>query len=690
MSENQGPVTWTRLGPCAVVTIANPALDVAPENFCTALLASIIAAERDEASRVIVILCRGRAPSACDGDEVMTQPPRAPDLSEICARIEACEKPVVCAFQHSAFGASFEIGLAAHMRLAAPDVEFGLPAVRQGLVPGAGGTQRLPRLIGVPAALDLLVSGRSMGAAEAVQLGAIDAIAQGDIVEAAIDAAMGALRAPLRRTGERPLAPLSLEASHALLDGARKKARGQEAPTIAAQLALVAARTSLAEGLAREREEFQSLMGSQQAQALRHIRRAERQATNIPGLQGARPRELGMIGVVGAGVMGSGIALALLDAHFEVVIVERNPEAAESGRSRIIGALERSVASGRMIAQDLTARIGRLTIATSQAALAPCDLVIEAVYDDLDVKRRLFAELSQIVRPDCILATNTSYLDPNAIARDVQNPKRVAGMHFFAPAQIMRLVEAVRTARTSPDAFATILALARKLRKLPIYAGACEGFIGNRMYSFYRRQCEFMLEEGAMPEEIDGAMETWGLPMGPFRAFDLSGLDIAWALRKRQAATRDPANRYSPIADRLCEAGRFGQKTGAGWYRYESGKPRPDRMTRDIIERTSREKALMRRPFTAQEIRLRLVAALANEGAKILHDGIALRAGDIDLVYVNGYGWPAWLGGPMFQARAFGLARILDEVRKMNLRDGPDFAPARLLLETVERGSDIL
>ena len=322
-------------------------------------------------------------------------------------------------------------------------------------------------------------------------------------------------------------------------------------------------------------------------------------------------------------------------------------------------------------------------------AFTPCDIVIEAVFDDLDVKRTLFSQLSAIVRDDCILATNTSYLDPNAIARDTSNPERVAGMHFFAPANIMRLVETVRAQHTSAQTLATALAIAKKLRKLPIYSGVCEGCIGNRLYSYYRRQCEFMLEEGALPHEIDRAMEDWGLPMGPFRAFDLSGLDIAWALRKRQAATRDPANRYSHISDRLCEMGRFGQKTQAGWYKYQNGKPVADDMTTKIILEASREKNIARRSFGADEIRLRLVTALANEGARALEEGITLRASDIDLVYINGYGWPAWLGGPMFQASEFGLPRILEEVQKMHARDGSEFTPAPLLVQAVKHGKPI-
>ncbi len=428
-------------------------------------------------------------------------------------------------------------------------------------------------------------------------------------------------------------------------------------------------------------------MQTQHSRALQHVVSAEREAARIPALQGARACDVEITGVAGAGTMGSGIAVALLGAGYRVIVIERDAAAAGLGHARINAILERNLASGRLSMEEKSTQLARLTTGYDLQQFAPCDLVIEAVYDDLEIKRALFTALAGIVRRDCILATNTSYLNPEAIARDINHPERAVGMHFFAPAHIMRLMEAVRTRSTTPDVLATAIAVAKTLRKLPIFSGVCEGFIGNRMYSYYRRQCEFMLEEGAYPQDIDQAMEDWGLPMGPFRAFDLSGLDIAWALRKRQDATRDTASRYSPIADRLCEMGRFGQKTKAGWYRYENGKPLADEITHTIIEKTSREKGLTRRRFSAAEIRLRLVAALANEAARLLEEGIALRASDVDLVYLNGYGWPKGLGGPIFQANEWGLSRILDEVKLMHRRDGSGFAPAPLLVQAVRDNS---
>jgi 3-hydroxyacyl-CoA dehydrogenase len=674
-------------GDLAIVTIDNPPVNATSHAVRAGLLDAIKRADEDAGVAAIIIRCAGRTFTAGGDIREFGKPQHPPMLFEVCARIEACSKPVVCAFHGTALGGGFEIGLASHMRIATPESQLGLPEVKIGLVPGAGGTQRLPRLIGMVAALDMASSGKFIAAREALKLGAIDAISDGDLLEHAIQTARAMIGKALRRSGEQNVDPVSATQAGALLDTVRKRARGQEAPVIAAQLVLEAATLGTPEGVARERQEFMRLMDTQQGRALRHIFFAEREAAKIPGIEGAKPRNVEIVGVAGAGTMGAGIAAALLDAGYTVISVERDSQSADRGRTRIDSIFRRSVASGRLSQEALETRMSRLTSTHELTAFAPCDFVIEAVFDDLAVKQELFADVSKIVRRDCILATNTSYLNPDEIARDTIYPERLAGLHFFAPANIMRLTEAVRAKHTSDETYATVLGLARKLRKLPIYAGVCEGFIGNRMYSFYRKQCEFMLEEGALPHEIDAAMESWGLPMGPFRAFDLSGLDIAWALRKRQAATRDPASRYSHISDRLCEAGHFGQKTGIGWYRYQDGKPVPDQFTQQIIEEASREKNLVRRSFSKDEIRLRLVAALANEGARILEEGVALRASDIDLVYINGYGWPAWLGGPMFQAQEFGLQRILHEVEMMYARDGSEFRPARQLFEATVKGT---
>jgi 3-hydroxyacyl-CoA dehydrogenase len=366
-----------------------------------------------------------------------------------------------------------------------------------------------------------------------------------------------------------------------------------------------------------------------------------------------------------------------------VIVAERTEKAAGAGRSRIAALHQRGVETGRITREVAAARMAATEVGHDITAFAPCDLVIEAVYDDLAVKQELFAALSGVVRPDAVLATNTSYLDPNLIGAAASHPERVVGLHFFSPANVMRLVEIVATGRTATDVLATAFAVSKRLGKLAVLAGSCDGFIGNRIFSSYRKQCEYMLEDGALPHEIDAAMEAFGLPMGPFAVFDLAGLDIAWARRKRLAATRDPAERYVRIADQLCELGRFGQKSGAGWYVYENGKRRTDAGVTSIIEAEARRSGVQRRSIGAEEIRTRIIAAMVNEGARILGEGMAQRASDIDLVFINGYGWPAWRGGPMFQADSMGLGTILAEVERMQARDGAGWEPAPLLVEMV-------
>ncbi len=392
------------------------------------------------------------------------------------------------------------------------------------------------------------------------------------------------------------------------------------------------------------------LRDSDEAAALRHVFFAERTAGKVDGLEAVASRRTETIGIVGTGLMGSGIAVAALNGGYRVIGVEQTQDAANKGRERITGLLDKAVQSGRLDAAGRNERLQRLTVAADATALATADFVIEAVFDDLAVKTDLFQRLDGIVRPDAILATNTSYLDPNAIAAATAHPARVVGLHFFSPANIMRLVEVVNCARTAPDVLATALAVAKKLGKLPVVCGVTEGFIGNRIFSAYRREAEFMLEDGALPQGIDAALEAYGFPMGLFAVYDMAGLEIAWARRKRQAATRDPAARYVDIADRLCEAGRFGQKAGKGWYAYPDGKRTVDPEVTALIEQMRTEKGIKPRRFSTEEISARLLKAMADEGEALLVEGIAARPGDIDLVMINGYGFPSHRGGPMFAA----------------------------------------
>jgi 3-hydroxyacyl-CoA dehydrogenase len=670
----------------AVIEIDNPPVN-ATSQAVRAGLAAAIAAVADDAAVAAIIIAAARRTFVAGADiKEQGRPLQPPFLPEVCNAIEACPKPVVAAIHGNALGGGFELALAAHARIATADARVGLPEVNLGIIPGAGGTQRAPRLCGVPAAIDLVSSGKPLPAQEALAAGLIDRIADGDLRASAIALARELIGKPIRRTGALAVPQFDRGEVERQVAAVEKKARGQVSPGQAARAVLLCADVEFADGLKGERAIYSELVTSDQAAASRHVFFAERMAAKVPGLATVTPRPIATIGIAGAGTMGSGIAVACLDAGYQVIVVEQNEAAASAGHARIDGLYDRAVKSKRMIEADKVERMGRLTLAADLGALAPADLVVEAVFDDLAVKQDLFKALDGIARPDAILATNTSYLDPDAIAAVTAHPERVVGMHFFSPAHVMRLLEVVNAARTAPDVLATALAVGKRLHKLSVVAGVGEGFIGNRIYSAYRQQCEYMLEDGALPAEVDAALESYGLPMGPFAVNDLSGLDIAWARRKRLAPMRDPRERYVAIADTLCEMGRLGQKTGAGWYRYVEGKRLVDPEVTALVEAASRSKGIVRRTIAAPEIQAQVLAAMVNEGAKILAAGIALRASDIDLVLINGYGYPAWRGGPMFEADRIGLKTVLAEFGHMGERDGFGCEPAPLLIELAGSG----
>ena len=675
-----------RDGDVAIVEIDNPPVNATSQGVRAGIKASLEKALADPAVKAIVIAAAGRTFIAGADIKEQGKPPVPPVTSDNCALIENADKPVVAAIHGTALGGGFELTLACHARIATADARVGLPEVTLGIIPGAGGTQRAPRLAGVPAAIDMVTTGKMIPAPKAASLGLIDRIAKSDLRAEAIAFARELIGKPIRRTGELSVSAFDRAAAEQAVAAAEKKARGQISPGKAGRAVLWAADLPFADGLKRERDTYLELVVSDQAAALRHVFFAEREAAKVPGLDGVTPRAVNSIGIAGAGTMGSGIAVACADAGYNVIVVEQNQAAADAGRARIAGLYDRSIKSGRMSEADKAARLGRIALSADRAAFAAADLVIEAVFDELPVKQELLRALDKIVRPDAILTTNTSYLDADAIAAATARPERVVGMHFFSPAHVMRLLEVVNAKRTAPDVLATALAVGKKLRKLSIVAGVCEGFIGNRILAAYRKQCDYMLEDGALPQEIDAALEAYGLAMGPYAVNDLSGLDISWARRKRLAATRDPRERYVAIADKLCEAGRLGQKTGAGWYRYVDGKRTVDPEVTALVEAASKEKSIARRPIPASEIQARAHATMVNEGAKILAEGIALRSSDIDLVLINGYGYPAWRGGPMFEADRIGLAKVLAEVRRMAERDGFGSEPAPLLVELAAAG----
>lgn len=633
-----------------VATIDNPPVNAASADMRQGLLAAIDhAAAAPEIAGVVIT---GAGKTFVGGADIREfgKPMAEPLLPQLINRIEACDKPVAAAINGVALGGGLEIALGCHYRVASPAAKLGLPEVKLGIVPGAGGTQRLPRLAGAVAAAEMAATGRMVGADEALALGIIDQVAADGLVAKAVAAVGDLAGEPPRRSGALAVPAADAEAFDRMSAKVLARARGQDAPSEALRLVRSAGERTLAEGLVDERATFIRLRDSEQARALRHVFFAERAAAKVDGLEGVEPRPIRTVGIVGLGLMGSGIAVAALDGGYSVTGVEMTAEATRKGRERIAGLLDRNVASGRLDADGRAQRLSRLTTSDRLDDLVDVDLIIEAVFDDLAVKTDLFKRLDTVAMPGTILATNTSYLDPDMLAAATTRPERVVGLHFFSPANIMRLVEVVNCAGTAPDVLATALAVAKKLGKLPVVSGVTEGFIGNSIFSAYRREAEFLLEDGALPQEIDAAMEAYGFAMGPFAVFDLAGLEIAWARRKRQAATRDPAERYVEIADRLCEAGRFGQKAGRGWYAYPDGKRTVDPEVTALIEAARARKGITPRRIEAEEIVSRLLGAMAAEGDGLLANKIAQRASDIDLVLINGYGFPAHKGGPMFAA----------------------------------------
>jgi 3-hydroxyacyl-CoA dehydrogenase len=633
-----------------VVTIDNPPVNATGAEVRQGLMAALAFSAGH--TEIVGLVITGAGKIFIGGADIREfgKPPVEPLLPDVVAALEAHDKPVVAALNGAALGGGLEVALACHHRIALPSATLGLPEVKLGLVPGAGGTQRLPRLTGALAAMQLIVTGRAIKADEALKLGILDQVVSDDLLGAACALVHQSSEKPLGRTGSLPVPAFDVQAFESVAQKLLAKARGQNAPAKAVELVRQSGGLSLEQGLLAERAAFLSLRDSDQAKALSHVFFAERQAGKVQALEGVSPRTLGTIAIAGLGLMGSGIAVAALAAGYAVIGLDQTREAAAEGRERILGLIARSVAAGRLTQAEAEEQGARLTVTADDQDLAGADLVIEAVFDDLEVKIDLFRRLDKVLAPDAILATNTSYLNPDEIAAATAHPARVLGLHFFSPAHVMRLVEVVQCKATAPEVLATGLSFARRLKKLAVVAGVTEGFIGNRIFSAYRREAEFLIEDGASPHEIDAALEDYGFPMGLFAVYDMAGLEIAWNRRKRQAASRDPAERYVEIADRLCEAGRLGQKAGRGWYRHHGGKRLVDPEVTAIIDACRAAKNIVPTDFTGKEILSRLLKAMADEGRALLAEGIAARGSDIDLVMINGYGFPAHKGGPMFAA----------------------------------------
>ncbi|MFM0673162.1 3-hydroxyacyl-CoA dehydrogenase NAD-binding domain-containing protein [Paraburkholderia sediminicola] len=689
-------VTRELRGKVLLVTIDHAPVNALSADVRRGLLAAVEAADADQAVEAVLIVGAGRNFIAGADIREFGKPPVPPSLPDVCNRIEACTKPVVAAIHGAALGGGLEVALAAHYRIAVDGAKLGLPEVQLGLLPGAGGTQRTPRLIGAQAALDLILSGRHASAKEALALGLIDRLGSSDDILAeglAYVHELLAAHAPVRRT--RDAAALGdRAASLAAVATARaetaKKSRGLFSPLKIVDAVEAAIEQPFDDGLRLERKLFLECIDSPQRAGLIHAFFAEREVLKAPETRDAKPRVLNTIGVVGGGTMGAGIAVAVLDAGLPVTMIERDDASLARGRAHIEKVYDGLIAKGRMSAEKKAALMARWSGSTSYDALADADLVIEAVFEDLAVKQAVFAELDRVCKAGAVLATNTSYLDIDAIAASISRPADVIGLHFFSPANIMKLLEVVVPKQVSADVVATAFELAKKLRKTPVRAGVCDGFIGNRVLAVYRSAADAMMEDGASPYQIDAAVRAFGFPMGPFQVVDLAGGDIGWATRKRRAATRNPAARYVQISDRLCERGWFGQKTGRGFYLYPEGSRNgtPDPEVEAIIDAERARAGITPRSFTDEEIMRRYMAAMINEGANVVHERIALRPLDVDVTFLYGYGFPRYRGGPMKYADMVGLPKILADIREFAKEDPLFWKPSPLLVELVERGAD--
>ncbi len=684
-------------GPVAVITLDNPPVNGLGSALRRGIVDSLDQALADPAIKAIVLTGTDRAFSG-GADVREFGSPKAgfePNLLNVIKAIEQSPKPVVAAIAGVCLGGGLELALGCHFRVAKPDASLGLPEVKLGLLPGAGGTQRLPRLIGLDAALNMIVSGAPAPAKKFEGTPLIDAIIEGDLLPGAIAFAEKAVadKAPLKRVRDLKVKAPNAEA---YLQFARNTV-GAMSKNFPAPLkcveAVAASLKPMDEGLKVERELFMSLMQTPESRALRHIFQAERAAWKVADIPDDTPtRDIKKVGVIGAGTMGVGITMNFINVGIAVVLLEMKQEALDKGLATIRKNYENTMAKGKLTQAQLDERMALVTPTLTYDGFKEVDLVIEAVFESIEVKEQVFKTLDEVCKPGAILASNTSALNLDAIAKFTKRPQDVIGLHFFSPANVMKLLEIVRGAQTGKDVLATSLKLAKKIKKVAVVSGVCDGFIGNRIVARYGQAANELIEAGALPQQIDNALQKFGLAMGIFRMGDLAGLDIGYAGRKRRREANPEA--YVPVvADRLAEAGRFGQKTGAGWYRYEAGKrdPIPDAAVEKLITDFRTERGLTARKVSDEEIIERTIYAMVNEGARILEEGIAQRASDIDIVYLNGYGFPAHRGGPMLYADTIGLPNVVRALKRIAAEPGADakfWTPAPLLLKLAEEGKN--
>lgn len=643
-------------GDLAWICIENPPVNAASYAVRSGLLDAVGRVETSGA-KIAILHCAGRTFTAGADIREFGQPPREPHLPDVLTAIEGSPVPWCAALHGTVLGGGLELALACSYRIAARGTSFGLPEVRLGLIPGAGGTVRLPRLVAPEDALSMISSGQAISTEHALAIGLIDRIVTGDLDDGAAEFANSvcaqAKPSPLT---QRPARDTDSSSWAVATAKARARAKGQNSVGAAVDALDRSLQLEAHEALQQERAAFARLKADPQSVALRHIFFAERSVSKTRHGKGAKPVDVSVVGIVGGGTMGTGIAASGLLAGLEVRLVERDDQAAEAARSRVDRILEDAAERGKLSPQDRDQAARRLSSGADLNALSASDLVIEAVFEDMAVKKETFAQLDNVCRADTVLATNTSYLTVTELARSSKHPERVIGLHFFSPAHVMKLLEVIVPPTAADDVVVTGMALGKRLGKICVPSGVCDGFIGNRIMSRYRREADYLIQDGALPHEVDEAMRAFGFPIGVFQMQDLAGLDIAWAMRKRQAATRPAAQRYVDIADTLCEAGRFGRKSGTGWYDY-TGNPKGDMDPKvtTIVEASSAANGISRRTFSQEEIMSRILAAMQSEADDVLAEQIAASSEAIDVVMVNGYGFPRWRGGPMYMRGLEGI-----------------------------------
>ncbi len=688
----ESPVSMELHGSVAVITIDNPPVNALSQAVRQGVLDTITRANKNEDVAGIVLRCAGGTFVAGADIKEFGQPPKEPHLPDVLAVVEQSAKPVLALLHGNALGGGLELALACHYRLAKAGTRLGLPEVNLGLIPGAGGTQRLPRIIGVDAALSMITSGKPVTAAAAQKDGLVAEVLETDQndQDALLQAALQFMQSQGLANGPQRSSELSVPVDDELEDildkwrtTVSKRARGQEAPLAAIQSVENACKLPFEQGLQAERELFLQRKQSPQSRAMRHAFFAERACAKVPGMdKSIKPQAVKRVGVIGAGTMGSGIAMCFASAGIDVVLLELNSENLQRGLQQIESRYQQAVDKGRLSERGMADCLARILGSESYQDLADADLVVEAAFESMQVKKEIFGQLQVVCKPETILASNTSYLDINSIAAATQRPDKVLGMHFFSPAHVMKLLEVVRTADTSDQTLATAMAVGKIIGKISVAVGVCYGFVGNRMYSCYGREANALLLEGATPSQIDAAMQSWGMAMGPLAVTDMSGIDIGYkARRERPDPPSDPL--YFRAADLMVEHERLGQKSSAGFYDYDSGSQQSDAAAVELIRAEAEKLGVPQRPISEEEIQQRLSLALINEGARILEEGIASQASDVDVIWLNGYGFPRWRGGPMCYADEIGLAAVVEQIRAIQaqLPDSSQSAwePAALL-----------